>query len=282
MGKLGKILPRDAWPFGDALEVGRGHRLLLAEPPARRRGPQRDVHGHLAGHDRRARGQRRAARARRRRGGVRRRGAAVRRRLVRPRPRPRRPAPPPRTSTSAFSEFHRVLRPGGWVAFCGEPSRRRRPAREHPQAGRVAGLARVAAADGRATRPSTPASTATPSRASSTSSTSTPSAPRTWRPRPRRRLRRRPRARRGAARQLVRLGEPRARGDGRARVGAVGVEAVRVARLPPAPAGRPPAARGSPAPGDLLQPHGRGAAPLAASCPSAVASSPRPAIPSLR
>ena len=60
--------------------------------------------------------------------------------------------------------------------------------------------------------------------------------------------------RRGAARELVRLDEPHARGDGRPRRGAVGLAPVRLPRLPRAAGARPPAARGAAAGGDLLQP----------------------------
>ncbi|MDQ5808474.1 MAG: class I SAM-dependent methyltransferase [Actinomycetota bacterium] len=122
MGKLGKILPRDAWPFSDALEVGAGTgyfslNLLLGgqvgratctdispgmigvlEGNAARLGLDVDAvacdaerlpfddgsFDLVLGH-------------------------AVLHHL-------------PDLDT-AFSEFFRVLRPGGWVAFCGEPSR---------------------------------------------------------------------------------------------------------------------------------------------------------------
>ena len=66
------------------------------------------------------------------------------------------------------------------------------------------------------------------------------------------------RPRRGAARELVRLDEPHARGLRRPRGRAVGVAPVRVPRLPRAAGGRPGAARAAAAGGDLLQPHARG------------------------
>ena len=122
MGKLGKILPRDAWPFDDALEVGAGTgyfslNLLLGgqvrratctdispgmitvlEDNATRLGLDVDAvtcdaerlpfddgsFDLVLGH-------------------------AVLHHLP--------------DLARAFSEFHRVLRPGGWIAFCGEPSR---------------------------------------------------------------------------------------------------------------------------------------------------------------
>ena len=66
-----------------------------------------------------------------------------------------------------------------------------------------------------------------PTTTSSRTSTSTPSPPTPWRARPAcRGPRRGPRPRRGAARQLVRLGQPRARGDGRPDEGPVGVEGL--------------------------------------------------------
>ena len=73
----------------------------------------------------------------------------------------------------------------------------------------------------------------------------------------RRRPRRRARQRRGAAGELVRLDQPHARGDRRARRRALGLAPVRLSRLPAAAGARPPAARVAAAGGDLLQPDAR-------------------------
>jgi SAM-dependent methyltransferase len=122
MGKLGKILPRDAWPFSDALEVGAGTgyfslNLLL--------GGQvgavtcTDISPGMIGVL-----ERNAARLRLDVNAVTCDaerlpfedgafdlvlGHAVLHHLP--------------NLEQAFSEFRRVLRPGGYLAFCGEPSR---------------------------------------------------------------------------------------------------------------------------------------------------------------
>ncbi|HEV3001986.1 MAG TPA: class I SAM-dependent methyltransferase [Solirubrobacteraceae bacterium] len=122
MGKLGKVLPRGAWPFGDALEVGAGTgyfslNLLLAGRV--RRATCTDISpGMLEVLERNAARLGLDVEA----------VACDAERL-------------PFSDGSfdlvlghavlhhlpdldrAFSEFRRVLRPGGWVAFCGEPSR---------------------------------------------------------------------------------------------------------------------------------------------------------------
>ena len=122
MGKLGKVLPRGAWPFGDALEVGAGTgyfslNLLLAgqvrtatctdispgmidvlERNARRLGLEVDAVACDAERLPFADGSFDVVL-----------GHAVLHHLP--------------NLDRAFAEFHRVLRPGGWVAFCGEPSR---------------------------------------------------------------------------------------------------------------------------------------------------------------
>ena len=54
---------------------------------------------------------------------------------------------------AAFREFRRVLRPGGVVAFCGEPSHYGDRLAELPEAGRTRRRAAVAGADGRRTAP---------------------------------------------------------------------------------------------------------------------------------
>ena len=138
------------------------------------------------------------------------------------------------TSTRRSREFHRVLRPAGGSSFAGEPSRvgdrlASWPKRAAWQAPRRCGAALMRASEAehhgqhgdadpaletggrrprvrpRGPRPRTPAP------AASTDVT---------------------RPRRGAAGELVRLGQPHARGDRRPRRGAVGVEAVRLPRLP--------------------------------------------------
>ncbi|HEX8083009.1 MAG TPA: class I SAM-dependent methyltransferase [Solirubrobacteraceae bacterium] len=122
MGKLGKVLPRAAWPFGDALEVGAGTgyfslNLLLGGQVARvtctdispgmigvlRRNAARlglDVDAVACDAEKLpfADGSFDLVL-----------GHAVLHHLP--------------DLDRAFEEFHRVLRPGGWVAFCGEPSR---------------------------------------------------------------------------------------------------------------------------------------------------------------
>ena len=155
----------------------------------------------------------------------------------------------------AFAEFRRVLRPGGRLFFAGEPSRygdrianvpkraatsvaplwrrllRASPAVEGHRDGGEANHQLEAFVDVHAFTPD---------------ELSAPGAAR--------RPRRRPRPRRGAAGQLVRLGQPRAGGDGRPRHGPVGLEGLRLQGLPGLPEGRPAAARAAPAAGHLLQP----------------------------
>src|SRR5205085_2063859 len=60
--------------------------------------------------------------------------------------------------------------------------------------------------------------------------------------------------RRGARLELVRLGEPDTRVDGRPRSGPMGLATVRLPRLPGAAGARPRPARAAPARGALLQP----------------------------
>ena len=78
----------------------------------------------------------------------------------------------------AASEFMRVLRPGGTVVFCGEPSRPRRPDRRLAEARRRRRRPRLAprrSAPPSAVTPAAPTpTTATPSRPRSTSTPSTP------------------------------------------------------------------------------------------------------------
>ncbi len=110
------------------------------------------------------------------------------------------------TSTAAFAEFHRVLRPGGALAFCGEPSRYGdRIAAVPKRAGLLLAPAwRAAIRAGAASAPDDRRGRR--ARASSPRSTSTRSSPGQLDDLlARRRLRRRPGPRRGAARERVRL-----------------------------------------------------------------------------
>ena len=220
---------------------------------------RRRVHRHLPRDARRAAGQRAAPGARRRHRRVRRRGAAVRGRLLRPRLRPRRAAPPARPRPRL-----RRVPPRAAARRAALLRRRavalRRPHRPGPQARGVPRGAAVAAAHARRARaPRATATAARPTTSSRPSSTSTPSPPTSSRRSPRARAGRRPHPRRGAAGQLVRVGQPRAGGDRRPRHGPVGLEGLRLQGLPGLPGGRPPAARAAPAAGDLLQPHPVGA-----------------------
>ena len=122
MGKLGKVLPRDAWPFADALEVGAGTgyfslNLLLGGQVRRATctdispGMIEVLEGNAArlglGVDAVTCDAERLPFADGSFDLVL--GHAVLHHLP--------------DLDRAFSEFHRVLRPGGWLAFCGEPSR---------------------------------------------------------------------------------------------------------------------------------------------------------------
>ena len=223
LGKLRKALG-DGPPLSALAGDRRGHRLLQPEPAAGRRRRPRDGHRHLPRDARDPGRERRPPRPRRRDGRLRRRAPALRRRVLRPRLRPRGAAPParprpglPRVPPRAAPRRRAVLRRRALAA--------RRSHRPRAQAGRLQGLAAVAAPDARAARGARPQRR------------------RRRQPRPRgarrrarvhpraaarlrraRRARRREGARRGAAGQLVRLGEPHARGDGRPRHDAVGVE----------------------------------------------------------
>ena len=169
--------------------------------------------------------QRRAAGPRRRDRGLRRRAAAVRRRVLRPRLRPRGPAPPARPRPGLRRVPPRAA-PGR--AARSSPASRRATATGSPRcpsARRYPGAA-LAAADARAPAARGHRDGGGPTiKRSRPSSTCTPSRPTSWPLRAARRPRRRPRPRRGAAGQLVRLGQPRAGGDADPDDGPVGLAA---------------------------------------------------------
>ncbi len=154
----------------------------------------------------------------------------------------------------AFAEFHRVLRPGGVVAFAGEPSR---------YGDRLAAVPKRA---GMLVAPAWRGAVRASRRA-------VPEAEQSQRPRPggrgrrprlrprrpaphtgRDRLRGPPRRRRGAARQRLGLGAAHGRVDRRARLGPVGLAQLRLPQLHRPAEGRHPPARAPPPRRALLQP----------------------------
>ena len=191
------------------------------------------------GHARDARGQRARARARGRDRRVRRRRAAVRGRELRPRARPRRAAPPARPRPRVRRVLARAARPAG---RCSSPASRRATAtgsRPSPSAPRCA-LAPTVAAGDRARGPRPPATAATRRpRARGRWSTSTRSSPATSSARRARPASTACACGRGAAGELVRLVQPHARGHRRPGGHPVGLDPVRLPRLPAAAGGRP-------------------------------------------
>jgi SAM-dependent methyltransferase len=153
----------------------------------------------------------------------------------------------------AFAEFLRVLKPGGQVAFAGEPSRYGDRIANYPK--RAAN--RLAPA-WRALMRARPAVEGHSDGGAENHQLESQVDVHAFTPQDRG-LRGRSRARRGAAGELVRLDEPRPRGDRRPGDRADGLAPVRLPRLHRAAEARSRAARAAAAAGDLLQPHGRGA-----------------------
>ena len=154
----------------------------------------------------------------------------------------------------AFAEFRRVLRPGGAIAFCGEPSR---------YGDRLAALPKRA---GMLAAPAWRRLVGARPRAVPEAEQSNGHAPggrgrrprlRPRRPAPpaaRRRLRAAPRRRRGAARQRLGLGPAHGRVHRRARLGLLGLAPLRLQQLHRPAEGRHPPARAPPPRRALLQP----------------------------
>ena len=160
----------------------------------------------------------------------------------------------------AFREFRRVLRPGGVVAFCGEPSRYGDRISPVPKRGALAVAPLWRALHGRElAQRQRRLAPAEEDRLEQVVDVHAFTPGDLSRLRRRRRLRGRARGRRGAGRVAVRLGQPDARGDRRAVRGAVGVAGLRLSRLPAAAAARPLAAGAAAAGGAVLQPAGLGA-----------------------
>ena len=145
----------------------------------------------------------------------------------------------------AFREFRRVLRPGGAVAFCGEPSRYGDRISSVPKRGALAVAPLWRALLGASSRNGNGAAR----RLHAGGAVGL---------RRRGGLPGRARGRRGAGGVAVRLGQPDARGHGGAIRGALGVAGLRIPRLSDAPAARPVVAGATPAGGAVLQPAGVG------------------------
>ena len=149
---------------------------------------------------------------------------------------------------ASFREFLRVLRPGGAIAFCGEPSHYGDRIAALPKQAAYRGGARLAGPDARRARhPRGLSPHRRRGRAGADRGRARVHAGDAARRRRRRRLRPRAGARRGAGGQHVRLGQPGAGGHRRAVRRAVAVAPVRLPRLPGLPGAGPRPARAAPA-----------------------------------
>ena len=227
LGKVRKALGEPSRPSTRALEIGAGtgyFSLNLLQAGVVARG---DLHRHLARHARRRSRPTPSAWASTSRPRVATPRTCRSPTPLRPRLRPRRPAPPARprprlraSSAASCARAGRSSSPASRRATATGsrpcPSAPRPPSRRSGGGAARRGRAAQGHRDGGAARITT-------SRSYVDVHAFTPDELRGTRRA--RGLRRRARARRGAARQLVRLGEPRARGDRRARRGPVGMEA---------------------------------------------------------
>ncbi|CAA9499401.1 MAG: hypothetical protein(), partial [uncultured Solirubrobacterales bacterium] len=242
------------------------HGVLHAQPLARRGDRRRGGHRHLIRNAQRARGLGGGARPRGRDRPRRGRAAALPRRLVRPRLRPR-GAAPPAGYRAGLCRVRAGAAPGRHARLLRRALALRRPPGHRPEARGAGGRAGVAAH---------PAGPAAPprgrpclrSRSAGTGGRRSErgAGARGGRRRPRLyadrsrppRAPRRPRGGEdfgpGVDRRLVRLGQPYARGDGRARAAPPALVPLGPPRLPHAPAARPGRARAPAAGVGLLQP----------------------------
>ena len=230
--KLVKALGRDARAaVRRRARDRRRHRLLLAQPAAARGDRALDRDRHLARDAGDASGDRRAARARGRDGPHRGRAAAVRRRELRPRLRPRDPPPHPRPRARLLRVPPRPA-PRRHARLLRRALALRRPDRGGAEARRrCSPRPPGAGCSAPRRRPGSTARVAATATSSRPRSTSTPSPPPSCATSPRGRLRRRPPARRGAARERLRLAAAHARVERRARGGADGLAALRLPQL---------------------------------------------------